>query len=392
MAVYPGSTFDPRTGEREVWGRGQQFLTYKPYSQQVPGLGYGQFPTFKIPTEPPETPEMPTYEPGGGQYPMTPLPTYQPTGEAYPGYKEPETGGVRTELQESIRARMAGEGTAGAESAIYERGEERVNREYEEGLTRIDEEMTSRGLTGSGIHGEAINKLKEQKQRSLADLSRQITIYGQQAIESAMGRAQQYVEGQAAEAARELGARERGWQGRVGERIRGYESEARAAEAKGQQEQAAYQTAIAERVRVYEAQARAARAKTETSMQKWQIEAQMHMQRYNAELQKAQALYQAKMTAYQMGREEYRRVYESKYQATRDRYQSEQYAREAAERKAQTEWERKQVEIEQQMKFNIARGPKPTPSTAWRGGYPEALAAWERGVNISNVYTSGYGG
>lgn len=360
------------------------FPTYRPYPEEAP------LPTFgKMPTEPkigefPEPTPLPTYQPGGGAYPITQLPVYQRTAEAYPKYAAPETGGLRTQLRETISERMTGAGTAGAESAIYERGEERVQRQHEEGLTRIDEEMASRGLTGSGIHGEAVSKLEEERQRSLADLSRQITIYGQEAIESSMGRAAQYVEAQAAEAARELQTRERGYGARVNESIREYESSARAAEARGQSQQAAYQTAIAERVRAYESSARAAQARNQASATKWQAEANVHMQKYQFQLQKAQMLQQAKMTAWQSGKEEHQRVYEAKYRATKDTYLAEQAAREAAERKARDEWERAQVEIERRMKFEIARGPEPQQSPAWGGfgGYAQAWEDWRRGVNV----------
>jgi len=73
------------------------------------------------------------------------------------------------------------------------------------------------------------------------------------------------------------------------------------------------------------------------------------MQKYQFQLQKAQMLQQAKMTAYQSGREEHQRVYEAQYRATKDTYLAEQAAREAAEKKARDEWERKQHEIEWQL-------------------------------------------
>jgi len=347
--------------ERRYVGREWGQVVYPAMTRRGTAGDYGQYPTYgaykaapemgRFPQAPgigvaPELMDISTYQPVGGAYPITQLPTYQPTREAYPEYRRPETGGITTQLQQTISERMRGAGTAGAESAIYQRGEERVRTQYEEGLTRIDEEMSARGLTGSGIHGESIRKLEEERQKSLADLSRQITIYGQEAIESAMGRGQQYVEYQAAEAAREVAVGERGWAGRTQERIRGYESEARAAQAKGASEQAAYQTAIAERLRAYESQARAAQAKNVSSMQKWQTQAELSMKKYQMELQKAQMLQQAKMQAYEIGREEYTKAYQSRYQASRDRAEAERYAREVAERKAREEWERQQVRIE----------------------------------------------
>lgn len=352
--------------DKRYVGRESGQIVYPAMTKGGAGAGdYGAYPTYKpyreapemgrLPQAPrigagPEFGRIPSYQPMGGAYPITQLPTYQPTGEAYPQYRAPETGGVTTELQQSILERMRGAGTAGAESAIYQRGEERVQTQYEEGLTRIDEEMSARGLTGSGIHGEAVSKLEEERQRSLADLSRQVTIYGQEAIESAMGRGQQYVEYQAAEAAREVAVGERGWAARTTEKIKGYESEARAAEARGASEQAAYQTAIAERVRSYEAQARAAQAKNVSSMQKWQTKAELSMRKYQLELEKAQMLQQGKIRAYEIGRDEYTKAYQSRYQATRDRGEAERYALEAAERKSRDEWERLQTEIERRLR------------------------------------------
>jgi len=326
-----------------------EFPTYTPYRGEIPTMGDIGMPGVPTAQPFPEIAGLPTYQPTGEAYPITQLPTYKPTAEAYPEYIRPEAG-VSEALRGTIQERMRGAGTAGAESAIYERGEERVQRQYEEGLKRIDEQMAARGMTGSGIHGEAIEKLETERQRSLADLSRQVTIYGQQAIESAMARGQQYVEYQSAEVAREVAVGERGWAARVGERIRGFESEARAAEVAGRSEEAAYQTAIAERVRGYESQAKAAQAKTQAQITKWQSETELHMRKYQFELQKAQMLYQAKMRAHEIGREEYTRAYEAEYRATKDTYLAEQAAREAAERKAREEWERAQAEIELQIK------------------------------------------
>lgn len=373
--AYVGKTYGkPRGGYTsvrggttgEIGGGGfSGFPIYEPYKGTVPtprfpGMRKGiPFPGAD------EMPEMPVYEPGGGAYPITQLPTYAPTEEAYPTYQRPETGGVSEELMTSIKERMTGEGTAGAESAIYERGETRVDREYEEGLKRIDEQMSARGLTSSGIHGEAIQKLEEERQRSMADLSRQITIYGQQAIESAMAKGQQYVEYQSAEAARELSAGERGWAGRVGERIRSFESKARAAESRGASEQAAYNSAIAERVRAYESQARAVGAKTDVAFRKWEAKTNEYMQRYQFQLQKAQMLQQAKMEAYRIGQEEYRKVFESKYAASKDRWLAEQAANAAAERKKQAEWERRMKAIEMRKDRYTWRT---TPKTFWGGG------------------------
>jgi len=362
-----------------------KFPTYQPYgtdagthwrgAEELAGFGYQYpgrqapmptFPTAEMPTmeEYPEVTPMPTYEPGVGAYPITQLPAYKSTPEAYPEYRAPADE-VSRELMTSIRERMAGEGTAGAESAIYERGEDRVQIEYEEGLKRIDEQMAARGLTGSGIHGEAVEKLETERQRSLADLSRQITIYGQQAIESAMAKGQQYVAYQSAEAQRELVSRERGWAGRTQERIRGFESEARAAEARGASEQAAYNTAIAERVRSYEAQARAWSAKTETQRTKWTDKANLAIRKYQIEMEKAQLLQQAKMTSWQVGREEYRRVYESRYQATRDTYIAQRDAEEAARQKENDEWRREKERIELQIKRRTARYEE------FKGGLPD---------------------
>lgn len=345
--------YDPELGrhidifyELEPKGYGDitpEFPTYEPYTGQIPSL---ELPGMKPTGAYPGMTQMPTYQPTAQPYPITKLPVYQPTGEAYPEYQRPETGGLVEGMRETITARMRGEGTVGAESAIYERGEERVQRQYEEGLKRIDEEMGARGLTGSGIHGEAVRKLEEERQRSLADLSRQITIYGQEAIESAMGRAQQYVEYEAAESAREIATKQAGWAARVGESIRSYESQARAAEARGASEQAAYQTAIAERIRAYESRAKAAEAKNIHSMRKWESETELHMKRYQLELQKSQQLYQAKTQAYEMGKEEYWRAYQANYQATRDRYLAEQEALRAAEEKVRFEWEKEQKNIE----------------------------------------------
>jgi hypothetical protein len=307
---------------------------YKAYGKAIPTLQFPTLPSALGAGAMPKITGLPTYQATQEAYPITEFPTYEPTEEIYPGYRPPEAGEVATELQKSITERIRGAGTAGAESAIYKRGEERIQEEYEKGLKMVDEEMASRGLTGSGIHGEAINKLKEERQRSLADLSRQVTIYGQEAIESAMGRAQQYLEYQSAESARELAAKERGYVARVRENIAAYESEARAAEARGASEQAAYQTAIAERIRAYEAQARAAEAKNAASVQKWQAKQQDYLQKYQLQLEKAQLLHQAKMRAFEIGREEYTKAYESTYRASRDRYQAEQAAAAAAERKA----------------------------------------------------------
>ena len=323
------------------------FSEYKPYEKPFPEA---DIPTLGAGAPFPEMGEIPTYQPTTEQYPITQLPTYRPTGEAYPEYAKPETGGVGEALQQTILSRMAGEGTAGAESAIYERAEVSMERQHQEGLQRIDEEMASRGLTGSGIHGDAVRKLEEERQRSMADLSRQVTIYGQQAIESAMGRGAQYVEQQAAEAARELQTRERGYAARVNESIRKYESEARAAEARGASDVAAYQTGIAERIRAYESQARASTAKNEMSAAKWTAEYNVHMNRYQANLAKASALETRKVQAWQIGQSEYTKTYEAEYRTTADRWQAEQAAYAAGVNKAQTEWQRAQTEIETQFR------------------------------------------
>lgn len=380
-------------GTGVITGDTPDFPTYSPYREKAPEPTFAGMPKEPKIGEFPGGEDLPTYQAGGaGAYPITELPIYQRTAEAYPQYAAPETGGVGEALQQTILSRMTGEGTAGAESAIYERAEESMQRQHEEGLRRIDEEMSARGLTGSGIHGEAVSKLEEERQRSMADLSRQVTIYGQEAIESSMGRATQYVEQQAAEAARELQAKERGYGARVAESVKEYESSARAAEAKGQSQQAAYQTAIAERVRAYESQARATSAKNEMSIAKWTAEANVHMKKYQMQLQKAEMLQQAKMTAWQSGKEEHQRVYEARYRATKDKYLAEQAAREAAERKAMDEWNRKQAEIERQMKFEMARGPEPQISPAWGdlGGYTAAWQDWQRGVNVAAEAQAGW--
>ncbi len=316
---------------------------YKPYDEPFPEAdiptlgGYKPFPTGE---------RLPTYEPTKEKYPTIGIPTYKPTTEEYPKYAKPETGGVGEAMRETILSRMAGEGTAGAESAIYERAEVSMQRQHEQGLQRIDEEMARRGLTGSGIHGDAVRKLEEERQRSMADLSRQVTIYGQQAIESAMGRGAQYIDQQAAEAARELNVRERGYGARINESVRKYESRARSAEAAGQSQQAAYQTGIAERIRAYESQARAASAKNEMSAAKWQAEYTVHMNKYQANLQKASALEQRKVQAWQAGQTEYTKAYEAEYRSTADKWQAEQAAYAAGAQKAQVEWQRAQQEIE----------------------------------------------
>lgn len=349
--------YDPITGkQRKIYGQAiPEFPTYKARPVR-PGYGtltgdvsraIEEFPTMG---EYPEVGAFPTYEAGAGEYPVTRPPTYEPTPEAYPGYEPAVTGGVRAELQETIEERMRGEGTAGAESAIYQRGEARVQEQYEEGLERIDEEMGARGLIGSGIHGEAISELETERQKSLADLSRQVTIYGQQAIESSMAQAQQYIAYSSAEAAREVQTRERGWAARVGESIRKFESEARAAEVAGRSEEAAFQHATAEKVRSYEAQARAWQATTTASMQKWQDKANLAIQKSQLEMQKGQMLLQARARVDQAANEEYYRAYQSRYQATRDTYLAQVDAREAAERKRQADWIRERERIEQQIK------------------------------------------
>ena len=320
-----------------------KFPKYEPFPTPYPEADIptlGEYQPF------PEMQQQPTYQPTTEKFPTMQLPTYGGVSEAYPQYARPETGGVGEALQQTILSRMTGEGTAGAESAIYERAEVSMQRQHEEGLQRIDEEMAARGLTGSGIHGDAIRKLEEERQRSMADLSRQVTIYGQQAIESAMGRGAQYVEQQAAEAARELQTRERGYAARVNESIRKYESEARAAEARGASDVAAYQTGIAERIRAYESQARAASAKNEMGAAKWNAEYNVHMNRYQANLEKASALEGRKVEAWRVGQLEYTKAYEAEYRTTADKWQAEQTAYSAGVNKAQMEWQRAQKEIE----------------------------------------------
>ena len=350
--------YDPITGEqKKIYGQAiPEFPTYKArpvrpgYAKATADISRAieEFPTMG---EYPEVGAFPSYEPGApGAYPVTRPPTYEPTKEPYPEYQPAVTGGVGAELQETIEERMRGEGTAGAESAIYQRGEARVQEQYEEGLERIDEEMGARGLIGSGIHGEAISELETERQKSLADLSRQVTIYGQQAIESAMQKGQQYVAFQASEAAREVQTRERGWGARVGESIRKFESEARAAEVAGRSEEAAFQHATAEKIRGYEAQARAWQATTTASMQKWQDKANLAIQKSQLEMQKGQMLLQARARVDQMANEEYYRAYQSRYQATKDTYLAQVDAREAAERKRQAEWVRERERIEQQIR------------------------------------------
>jgi len=165
-----------------------------------------------------------------------------------------------------------------------------------------------------------------------------------------MAQGQQYVAYQAAEAARELATRERGWAGRLGERIRGYESEARAAEVAGRSVEAAFNMAIAEKVRAYESQARAWQATSTASTQKWEAKKNLALQKSQLELQKGQMLLEAAWRVEQMASEEYWREYQSKYQATKDTYLAEQAADEAYERRRQAEWERERERIDLEIK------------------------------------------
>ena len=133
------------TGTLTSTGGTPKFPTYRPYDPKAPVPTFGEMPKEPKIGEYPGGIDLPTYQPGGGAYPITELPVYQRTAEAYPEYATPETGGLGTQLRETISERMTGEGTAGAESAIYERAEESMQRQHEEGLKRIDEEMATRG-------------------------------------------------------------------------------------------------------------------------------------------------------------------------------------------------------------------------------------------------------
>jgi len=85
-------------------------------------------------------------------------------------------------------------------------------------------------------------------------------------------------------------------------------------------------------------------------------------------MEKAQMLQQAKMTAYQMGQEEHRRVYEAEYARTKDRYLAEMAANEAAQRKAEFEWQQAKDRLEAQRSKKYV--PKPIWSSTWyTGGY-----------------------